>query len=58
MDGCLDLMGPIQVEDNTRSAIVAFASQFGEVDLQEDDSLSKVANVMRLIASSKEYQLA
>ncbi len=58
VDGCLDLMGPIHVEDSTRSAIVAFASQFGEVDLQEDDSLQKVANVMRLIASSKEYQLA
>ena len=58
VDGCLDLMGPIRVEDDTRSAIVAFASQFGDVNLEDDGSVQKVANVMRLIASSKEYQLA
>ena len=58
VDGCLDLMGPIQVEDNTRSAIVAFASQFGDINLEDDDATGKVANVLRLIASSKEYQLA
>ena len=58
VDGCLDLMGPIHVEDDTRDAIIHFASQFGEVDLSDDDATGKVANVMRLIASSKEYQLA
>ena len=58
VDGCLDLMGPLQVEDHTRTAIVDFASQFGDVDLGDDDSVRTVANVMRLIASSKEYQLA
>ena len=58
VDGCLDLMGPVMVEDQTRDALVDFASQFGEVDLADDDSVQTVANVMRLIASSKEYQLA
>ncbi len=58
VDGCLDLMGPIQVEDRTREAIVEFASQYGDLDLDEDDSVNAVASVMRLIASSREYQLA
>ena len=58
VDGCLDLMGPLAVEDDTRDAIVGFASQFGDVDMDDDDSAQTVANVMRLIASSKEYQLA
>ncbi len=58
VDGCLDLMGPLTVESQTREAIVDFASQFGEVDFADDDSVQTVANVMRLIASSKEYQLA
>ena len=58
VDGCLDLMGPLSVEDQTRSAIIDFASQFGDVDLADDESVQTVANVMRLIASSKEYQLA
>ena len=38
VDGCLDLMGPIHVEDDTRDAIIHFASQFGEVDLSDDDA--------------------
>ena len=58
VDGCLDLMGPLQVEGSTREAIVEFASQFGDIDLESEDSVGTVANVMRLIASSKEYQLA
>ncbi len=58
VDGCLDLMGPLQVEDSTREAIVEFASQFGDFDLEADESVEAVANVIRLIASSKEYQLA
>ena len=58
VDGCLDLMGPLQVEDSTREAIVEFASQFGDFDLEAEGSVEAVANVIRLIASSKEYQLA
>ncbi len=58
VDGCLDLMGPIQVEDDTRDAIVDFASRYGDIDFAEDGSITAVAGVMRLIASSKEYQLA
>ena len=54
----LDLMGPLQVEDNTRTAMVEFASQLGEIDLDGEESVQAVANVMRLIASSKEYQMA
>ena len=38
MDGCLDLMGPIEVEDDTRQAIVEFASQYGDVDLSQEES--------------------
>ena len=58
VDGCLDLMGPLSVEDDTREAIIGFAAQFGDVDMDDEDSTQAVANVMRLIASSKEYQLA
>ncbi len=58
VDGCLDLMGPLSVEDDTRDAIIGFAAQFGDVDMDDEDSAQAVANVMRLIASSKEYQLA
>ncbi len=58
VDGCLDLMGPVHVENDTRSALIEFASNFSDVDLEDAGSVQTVANVMRLIASSKEYQLA
>ncbi len=58
VDGCLDLMGPLQVEDNTREAMIEFASQLGDIDLEAEESVETVANVMRLIASTREYQLA
>ncbi len=58
VDGCLDLMGPLNVEDTTREAMVEFASQFGDFDLESEESVETVANVMRLIASSKEFQMA
>ena len=58
VDGCLDLMGPVHVGDETRGAIVEFASNFGDVDFEDSESAQTVANVLRLIASTKEYQLA
>ena len=58
VDGCLDLMGPVHVGDETRSAIVGFADNFGDVDFEDSESTQTVANVLRLIASTKEYQLA
>ena len=58
VDGCLDLMGPVHVGDETRGAIVDFAANYGDVDFQDSESTQTVANVLRLIASTKEYQLA
>ncbi len=62
VDKCLDLMGPISVSEGTASSLVALAERDGELDLREhqegDDSERRVGNMLRLIASTKEYQLA
>ena len=58
VDGCLDLMGPVHVGDETRGAIIDFAANYGDVDFEDTESTQTVANVLRLIASTKEYQLA
>ena len=58
VDGCLDLMGPVHVGDETRGAIVDFAANYGDVDFKDSESTQTVANILRLIASTKEYQLA
>ncbi len=61
-DGCVDLLGPIDVADDTRSVLVEFASRQGELDLRErepgDESERRVGNMLRLIAATREYQLA
>jgi uncharacterized protein (DUF1800 family) len=62
VDRCLDLVGPIPVADETRNALVEFACLQGDLDLSShaegDESERRVGNVLRLIASTREYQLA
>ena len=62
VDGCLDLVGPIEVDDRTRDGLIQFAASFGEVNLDIEDPSSdgqkKVADTLSMIASTREYQLA
>ena len=61
-DGCVDLLGPITVGDDTRSVLVDYASGQGDLDLRQrepgDDAEKRVGNMLRLIAATREYQLA
>jgi uncharacterized protein (DUF1800 family) len=61
-DGCLDLLGPIQVSDDTRSVLVDYASRGGDLDLNGhqpgDQAEQRVGNMLRLVAATREYQLA
>jgi uncharacterized protein (DUF1800 family) len=61
-DGCLDLLGPIQVSDETRSVLVEYASRLGDLDLNGhqpgDQAEQRVGAMLRLVAATREYQLA
>ena len=62
-DGCVDLLGPIDVCPMTPGQCWwEFASRQGELDLRErepgDESERRVGNMLRLIAATREYQLA
>ena len=61
-EGCVDLLGPIAVSDDTRAVLVDYASRQGDLDLRErqpgDDAERRVGNMLRLIAATREYQLA
>ena len=61
-DGCLDLLGPIQVSDETRSVLVDYAARLGDLDLNGhqpgDQAEQRVGNMLRLVAATREYQLA
>ena len=53
VDKCLELLGPIQLPDETRAALVE------SIDVPNGDSLNqRVADALRLIGSTREYQLA
>jgi uncharacterized protein (DUF1800 family) len=62
VDECLDLMGPLTVDDETRAALVAFAAAEGELHLKAhqpgDASEQRVGTLLRMIAATREFQLA
>ena len=60
--GCLDLIGPIEVSEDTHAALTEHVARGGKLDLgkhrQGNDSEQRVAEVLSLIASTPEFQLA
>ena len=62
VDQCFELVGPLSVEDDTRAALVEFAARDGELHLQEhqpgDPSEQRIGNMLRMIAATREFQLA
>ncbi len=58
VDRCLDLMGPVEMADSTRSELVGHATAGGPLDWQDDydSSARRVAEVLALIAGTREYQ--
>ena len=62
VDSCLSLCGALQVSDATRHELTAFAASQGELTFepQFDDGCAeqRVADLLQLIVSTREYQLA
>ena len=62
IDRCLDLIGPLEVGDDTRTALSAYATSVGDIDLSSDqartDNTGKVTRMLQLIVASREYQFA
>ena len=62
VDHCLDLLGPMVVSDDTRSALVRYAAHEGDLVLTghqpEDESEQRVGDLLRLATATREFQLA
>jgi uncharacterized protein (DUF1800 family) len=62
VDRCLELVGQITVSESTHSTLVAYAARQGDVNLSGrqsgDAAEQRVGNMLRLVASTKEFQLA
>ena len=62
VDACLDLMGPLTVNQVTRQELVAHAVEGGELRFGSEEqyrsSAERIRETLQLIASTREYQLA
>ena len=62
VDACADLLGPMELSSATRTSLSEFAGEQGEADLragsrtEADDQ--RIANLLRLLTATREYQLA
>ena len=62
VDGCLDLIGPVEVNEKTRSALLEHAGRGGELRRSTEEERStfarKVTEMLQLIVATAEYQYA
>jgi hypothetical protein len=62
VDRCLDLIGPIEVGEETRMALSKYAEEVGDVNLSTNEdkveNAQKIARMIQLIVSTREYQFA
>jgi AmiR/NasT family two-component response regulator len=59
VDTALDIIGPLEVNDQTQQELVTMAEQEGNLDWSDKDmvkSEQRVADMLALIAASREYQ--
>ena len=61
VETCLDLIGPLNVSDKTKQALVSHVSRDGDLifsDNSDDDkSEARVGNLLSVIAATREYQM-
>ena len=62
VDRCLDLMGPMEVGDDTRTPLLKYAESEGKLRFdtyqEREKSHSRIARMLQLVAASLEYQFA
>ena len=58
VDRCLDQIGAMQVTEETRTTLLEFASTLGDVRVREEEAQGKVAEMLRVVAATREFQRA
>lgn len=62
VDRCLELIGPLEVGDITKTALIKHASKLGEINLDSPERrrkyASQIGRFLQLIVASREYQFA
>ena len=59
---CADLIGPLELDASTRASLQEFATQQGHADLRPEARTEadeqRIANLLRLLTATREFQLA
>ena len=60
VEHCLDLVGPLDVDDDTSEALTLYAESGGPLDFGQDPegSETRTRRMLQFIAASREYQMA
>jgi hypothetical protein len=61
VDGCLDLLGPVEVSADTKAQLVSQANEWGQISWDNGSagaSDQHVAQMLQLIVATREYQFA
>ena len=56
VDDCLNQMGAIRVDADTRSTLLNFASNIGDLDSTEEETQGKIAEMIGMAAATIEFQ--
>jgi len=61
VDGCLDLLGPIEVNPDTKQQLLSQANEWGQISWNNGSSHASdehVGQMLQLIVATREYQFA
>jgi hypothetical protein len=56
VDNCLDLLGPVEVGANTKKELTDQAKTWGEIRWEDASAPQKAAEMLQLIAATREFQ--
>jgi uncharacterized protein (DUF1800 family) len=56
VDSCLDLMGPLEVGNETRQELLEQAQSGGDLSWNDDNAEQRVMEILQLIVAMREYQ--
>ena len=57
LDDLLEFSGAICLQSDTLAGIITYAGQQGGIDPRTEDGAEKISSILRLIVSTREYQL-
>ena len=62
VDACLDVMGPLTVDAQTRWQLVDYMAAAGDIDFETTNdsacAAERIRELLQLIVATREYQLA